>query len=95
MVCHSLSYYWKDTRLKVYIWQPFEASIIETWRPNSETPGLKFKYRVPSGVEVLAQLNTFELFQKSESDTFEMFNFHSSQLAAGSESERMYLLLLR
>ena len=41
---HSLSYYWKDTRLTVYIWQPFEARIIETWRPNSETPGLHFKY---------------------------------------------------
>jgi hypothetical protein len=25
---HSLSYYWKDTRLTVYIWQPFEARII-------------------------------------------------------------------
>ena len=31
-----------DTRLTVYIWQPFEARIIETWRPNSETPGLHF-----------------------------------------------------
>ena len=51
MVCHSLSYYWKDTRLKVYIWQPFEARIIETWRPNSETPGLQFKNQVPTGVD--------------------------------------------
>ena len=48
MVCHSLSYYWKDTRLKVYIWQPFEARIIETWRPNNETPGLHFNYCDPS-----------------------------------------------
>ena len=32
---HSLSYYWKDTRLTVYIWQPFEARIIETWRPKT------------------------------------------------------------
>ena len=39
MVCHSLSYYWKDTRLTVYIWQPFEARIIETW-----SPGLRIKY---------------------------------------------------
>ena len=92
---HSLSYYWKDTRLKVYIWQPFEARIIETWRPNSETPGLQFKYRVPTGVEVLSQLKTFDLFQKSESETFEIFNLYTPQLAAGSESERMYLLLLR
>ena len=23
----------------MYIWQPFEAKIIDTWRPNSETPG--------------------------------------------------------
>ena len=95
MVCHSLSYYWKDTRLKVYIWQPFEARIIETWRPNSETPGLQFKYRVPTGVEVLSQLKTFDLFQKSESETFKIFNLYTPQLAAGSESERMYLLLLR
>ena len=29
----------KDTRLKVYIWQPFEARIILTWRP-----GLQIKY---------------------------------------------------
>ena len=95
MVCHSLSYYWKDTRLKVYIWQPFEARIIETWRPNSETPGLQFKYRVPTGVEVLSQLKIFDLFQKSESETFKIFNLYTPQLAAGSESERMYLLLLR
>ena len=76
---HSLSYYWKDTRLKVYIWQPFEARIIETWRPNSETPGLQFKYRVPTGVEVLSQLKTFDLFQKSE--TLDIFNLYTPQLA--------------
>ena len=81
MVCHSLSYYWKDIRLKVYIWQPFEARIIETWRPNSETPGLQFKYRVPTGVEVLSQLKTFDLFQKSESETLEVFLRLSWQLA--------------
>ena len=95
MVCHSLSYYWKDTRLKVYIWQPFEARIIETWRPNSETPGLQFKYRVPTGVEVLSQLKIFDLFQKSESETFKIFNLYTPQLAAGSESERNYLLLFK
>ena len=39
MVCHSLSYYWKDTRFKVYIWQPFEARIIWTCRS-----GLQIKY---------------------------------------------------
>ena len=51
---HSLSYYWKDTRLTVYIWQPFEARIIETWRPNSETPGLHFKYWDPrSAAQIL------------------------------------------
>ena len=36
---HSLSYYWKDTRLTVYIWQPFEARIIWTCRS-----GLQIKY---------------------------------------------------
>ena len=51
MVCQSLSYYGKDTRLKVNVWQTFEARIIETWRPNSETPGLQFKYQVPTGVD--------------------------------------------
>ena len=79
----------------MYIWQPFEARIIETCRPNSETPGLQFKYRVPTGVEVLSQLKIFDLFQKSESETFKIFNLYTPQLAAGSESERMYLLLLR
>ena len=39
MVKHSLSYYWKDTRFKVYIWQPFEARIIETYRSD-----LQIKY---------------------------------------------------
>lgn len=97
MVCFEFgdrNIWWKwDNRKQVYIWQPFEARIIETWRPNSETPGLQFKYRVPTGVEVLSQLKTFDLFQKSES--FEIFNLFTPQLAAGSESERMYLLLLR
>ena len=34
----------ETNRKQVYIWQPFEARLIETWRPNSEIPGLHFKY---------------------------------------------------
>ena len=34
----------ETNRKQVYIWQPFEARLIETCRPNSEIPGLHFKY---------------------------------------------------
>ena len=41
----------------------------------------QFKYWVPTGVEVPSQLKTFELYQKSESETLEIFICLSWQLA--------------
>ena len=70
-------------------------SVVQYWDPRSgeqilrpqvnisitETSGLQFKYRVPTGVEVPSQLKTFELYQKSESETLEIFICLSWQLA--------------
>ena len=41
----NVKIFWVENGIfKVYIWQPFEASIIKIWRPNSGTPGLHFNY---------------------------------------------------
>ena len=44
-------FWWKcDNKKEVYIWQPFEARNIETWRPNDETPGLHFNCQDPKSI---------------------------------------------
>ena len=85
----------KTPSLQFKYWDP--RSAVQILRPQvyisiTETSGLQFKYWGPTGTEVLSQLKTIEKWKEKWK-----WNFGSlltPQLAAGSESERKYLLLL-